>query len=258
MFINTIPHHTNTKLTIHVSELLFMSITLLVLVKNNLPKDPNPFKGRRKPKSSGLKDTLRKIKKVLQDLWNVSWSRYKSLFIMKIGYDFAIVTITSNAGFILMDAYQVQRPYMGRVFLTVSSIALATHLFKLKPNNFLDKMPHFEIVIKSGLVLIGSFIGMAISPRILLFVAFLVVMCVPRAILDIKLMEMLVSQTIDEDRGKVIGVFENVLTVVGFIVPVMSGLLAQVFPVKFLALAAVLPISIAVITAKVASKRKSA
>lgn len=235
-----------------------MLIILLVLVKNNLPKDPNPFKGRRKPKSSALKDTIRKIKKVLQDLGNVSWSRYKSLFIMKIGYDFAIVTVTSNAGFILMDAYQVQRPYMGRVFLTVSSIALATNLFKLKPNNFLDKMPDYEIVIKSGLVLIGSFIGMAISPRILLFVAFLVVMCIPRAILDIKLMEMLVSQTMAEDRGKVIGVFENILTVVGFIVPAMSGLLAQVFPVKFLALAAILPISIAVITAKIASKRKLA
>lgn len=229
-----------------------------MLVKNHLPKDPNPLKGRRKPKSSALKDVIRKIKKVLQDLWNVSWSRYKSLFIMKIGYDFAIITITSNAGFILMDAFQVQRPYMGRVFLTVSSITIATNLFKLKPNNFLDKMSDYEIVIKSGLVLIGSFIGMAISPRIILFVAFLVVMCVPRAILDIKLMEMLVSQTIDGDRGKVIGVFENILTVVGFIVPAMSGLLAQVLPVKFLALASVLPISIAVITAKVASKNKSA
>ncbi|XP_050296706.1 quinolone resistance protein NorA-like isoform X2 [Anthonomus grandis grandis] len=200
-----------------------------------------PHKTYKPPKSSMIQDQslfksgLNELKIAIANLKNISWPRYKSLFIIKAGFDFAIMVITANIGLILLEEYNIKGRYLGFTFLLIK----------------------YDILIRGGMIMIISFIGMATFVPVLLFLIFMIVNFMIRAFVDTLLIQIITIKTRENDRGKVIGAFENVRSLAGFFAPPISGLIAEVYGPRIAVLSAVVPLTIALSMVSIANKKKT-
>lgn len=94
-----------------------------------------------------------------------------------------------------------------------------------------------------------SFVGMSISTKASIFMVFLVVLCIPRFILDMKLPEMITIETQDHDRGKVLAAFENVMPLASFLVPAASGLIAEQYGQRIVLISGTIPVAVSMFVA---------
>ncbi|XP_050296705.1 quinolone resistance protein NorA-like isoform X1 [Anthonomus grandis grandis] len=222
-----------------------------------------PHKTYKPPKSSMIQDQslfksgLNELKIAIANLKNISWPRYKSLFIIKAGFDFAIMVITANIGLILLEEYNIKGRYLGFTFLLISTVSIVTNMLQIKIIHFFGNISEYDILIRGGMIMIISFIGMATFVPVLLFLIFMIVNFMIRAFVDTLLIQIITIKTRENDRGKVIGAFENVRSLAGFFAPPISGLIAEVYGPRIAVLSAVVPLTIALSMVSIANKKKT-
>lgn len=192
---------------------------------------------------------VKELKKAAIDIRSISWPRYKNLFIIKASYDFGITILSSNLGLILLNEFNVKGRYMGYVFLIISGLSIVSNILKLKLKPLFENISDQQMIVKGGFFLIVSFIGMSLSTVVYGFLFFIGCMSMAKAFLDTTLQEMIGTQTTKDDRGKVIGAFENLVPLAAFVVPVLTGYLAEILGGRITACSAVIPLSIAVLVA---------
>lgn len=180
---------------------------------------------------------------------SISWARYKSHFIIKAGYDLSITVFSANVGLIMLNEFNIKGRYMGYFLLMISLLSIAVHLLKMKLKHVFDNIPDHKLVISGCLMLMVSFVGMSISTKASIFMVFLVVLCIPRFILDMKLPEMITIETQDHDRGKVLAAFENVMPLASFLVPAASGLIAEQYGQRIVLISGTIPVAVSMFVA---------
>jgi len=220
------------------------------LANNTLPNDSKADKGKRKTKQSFLRKAAQELKRAALDIKGISWPRYKNLFLIKACYEFGVAIITANIGLIMLNEFHLKGRYMGYVFLMISVLSIISNILKLKLKTFFESITDHQMIIKGGLILIVSFIGMSVPSTVGVFLFFMALMFLPKAFVDTTFMEMVTSQTTEEDRGKVIGAFENLVPITGFIVPLVSGLAYETFGERLIVLSSIVPMGIAVLIAR--------
>uniref|UniRef100_A0AAR5P385 Major facilitator superfamily (MFS) profile domain-containing protein n=1 Tax=Dendroctonus ponderosae TaxID=77166 RepID=A0AAR5P385_DENPD len=214
-----------------------------------LTPDAKKPKGKKQTDQSLLRKGALELKRVAVDIKSISWPRYKNLFIIKAGYDLSLTVFTANVGLIMLNEFNIQGRYMGYFLLMVSLLSIAINLLKMKLKNVFDNIPDLQLVISGCLMLMVSFVGLSISTNASMFFVFMVVLCVPRFILDVKLPEMITIQTRDDDRGKVLAAFENVMPLASFLVPAVSELIAEQYGKRIVLISATIPIAVSILVA---------
>ncbi|XP_050297482.1 major facilitator superfamily domain-containing protein 9-like [Anthonomus grandis grandis] len=238
-----------------LSFLLMASVmgTAAILAQCFIPDDTKTIpekSSKNKKNESLLKSGLNELKTASADIKSLSWSRYKTIFIIKASYDFATSLIMTNVGLILLNEYEIQGRYLGYTFLLISVISIIANILQLRLKSMFDNISDYEILMKGGLVIIVSFIGMSIASSVFVFLFFLAGMFLIKAFVDTILVQMITTKTEENDRGKVIGAFENLVPLAGFFAPLVCGLLTAICGHRLLILSASLPLMYSIIIAK--------
>ncbi|XP_066156223.1 major facilitator superfamily domain-containing protein 9-like [Euwallacea fornicatus] len=199
--------------------------------------------------TSILNKGVTELKSAAANLKTIAWDRYKSIFYIKGFYDFSISIIFTNIGLILINEFDVKGRTIGYVFMMVSLFRIAANILKLKFKNILVKIRVKNQIIGGGIVLFISYIAMALSESIIVFMPFLAIMVFARAFLDTILTEVITTKTTQTDRGKVIGAYENLYSFNMFVAPLFSGILSQIFGQRFVLGSAAIPIAISIAVA---------
>ncbi|KAL1492160.1 hypothetical protein ABEB36_012648 [Hypothenemus hampei] len=228
-----------------------ISTITAVVAKYGLPNDKKSGgKGKRKNNPSIVRKSLKELKRAVLDLKSISWARYKTLFIVKAGHDFGLTILTSNIGLIMINEFDIKGRYLGLVFLLISLVSLTTHILKLKLKSIFDKYSQIQLIIRGCLLMIVSLFGISIVRNQILFFIFFSIFGVSRPILETAFTELISSRAQEDDRGKVLGAFENLFPLASFVVPVCSGFLAEIYGERSVTLFAIVPLTMSILVAK--------
>ncbi|XP_050297481.1 major facilitator superfamily domain-containing protein 9-like [Anthonomus grandis grandis] len=238
-----------------LSFLLMASVmgTAAILAQCFIPDDTKSISkksSKNKKNQSLLKTGLNELKNASADLKSLSWSKYKNIFIIKASYDFATSLIMTNVGLILLNEYEIQGRYLGYTFLLISVISIIANILHLRLKSMFDNISDYDILMKGGFAIIITFIGMSIPSSVFVFLFFLAGMFMVKVFVDTTLVQMITTNTEENDRGKVIGAFENLVPLSRFFAPLVCGLLTGICGHRLLILSASMPLIYSIIIAK--------
>ncbi|KAH1022463.1 hypothetical protein HUJ04_011859 [Dendroctonus ponderosae] len=186
-----------------------------------------------------------KLRSAVVNMKTISWSRYQSLFCIKGFYDLSIAIIFTSVGLTLINEFQVKGRTIGYVFVISSLCRIASGLLKIRLKSALANTSDYSRITGVGVILLVSYVAMGVSGSLSVFVLFMGIMSFCRASMDTTLTEMIATRTTSEDRGKVIGAFENLNSISMFIAPILTGALAELLGLRFIIGSAAIPISAA-------------
>lgn len=148
-----------------------------------------------------------------------------------------------------MDEFDIKGRTIGYVFMMTSLCRVVANVSLLRLKSVLQDVSDKNKIIGAGIVLLISYIAMAVSSSFLMFLPFLGVMCFARALLDTILTELISMKTTPTDRGKVIGAYENLASLNMFIAPLLSAFLSKGFGERVILSSAVIPIALSILFA---------
>lgn len=190
-----------------------------------------------------------KLSSAIADMKTISWPRYQSLFCIKGFYDLSIAIIFSSVGLTLITEFEVKGRTIGYVFVISSLCRIGSGLLKIALKNALANVDDYSRITAVGVILSASCVAMGVSGSLGGFVLFMGIMCFCRAFMDTTLTELIATRTTSEDRGKVIGAFENFNSISMFVAPILTGALAELLGMRVIIGSAAIPISAATLIA---------
>ncbi|XP_050297125.1 major facilitator superfamily domain-containing protein 9-like [Anthonomus grandis grandis] len=229
---------------------LFMACIMGVaaIIANKTVNEDNKLQSAKKD-ISFTSTAIANMKSAIINIKTINWPKYKYLFYVKGCYDFSIATIITNVGFLLLNEYNVKGRTIGYVFVMISICRIVSSRLKLKLKNVLLNISDTNKIVAASLLLLISYTILSISNSLGLFLVVLALMSIARAFMDTTLTEIITTRTTQDDRGKVIGAFENLYSFAMFVAPVLSGVVAELFGQRLLIGSATVPISIALYAA---------
>lgn len=126
---------------------------------------------------------------------------------------------------------------------------------KIKSRFYSDDKDGSKRVYHGLYVLAASCLLLSSAPTFQFYLLFLIPMSLVRPLMDTTWTELLISKTNENEKGVVMGTFESLMSLAGLIVPLLSGIITDVWGGNAPALVSAVPAIISIYFAKDISKK---
>ncbi|KAJ8929711.1 hypothetical protein NQ314_017572 [Rhamnusium bicolor] len=186
------------------------------------------------------------IKKELEiavsNLRHTNWHNYWDIFAIKGAIDLSYGIMQTNVGIIVLTIFNAEGRFMGYMISVIGIASILTNIIMLKLNQtvYINDKGYTRILHGSSLLVL-SYLGLGLSSLFSIFVFFMATMSISRALLDSTLNEILNSKINNNDKGKMISIFDSILSLTELIAPILSSLIANIYGVQFVILLCSVP-----------------
>ncbi|XP_076251252.1 major facilitator superfamily domain-containing protein 9-like isoform X2 [Rhynchophorus ferrugineus] len=209
---------------------------------------PDDTKTNRKTSNNNslTKKAVEEIKSAVLNIKSINWSRYWDIFALKGAYEVSMTILLSNLGMILVNEFDIKGRKMGYVFLFMSVFGIIGNILKLKLKKTFEKIPDYTKIIYGSVILSIAYTGISLVGSIYTFMIFMACLSMCKTYMDTIFNEIISTKTLESDKGKVISAFDNLNPLAFFVVPVLSGIFAELFGQRLLIASANVPLSIVI------------
>lgn len=184
-----------------------------------------------KPEIAKKINIFTEIKTAAKNLTNINWPKYWDLFSIKLVVDFVLNIFQFTWGIILTETYGLAPKHMSYIFATmmVLSIGVAVNMERIKKLIYKnDNNSGFSRLLHVIILFTISYIGFGLSTSLTPFVLFLIPLVLGRSLYESTITEMLLFRASPEEKGSVMGAFDNTMALGGLVAPITSGIISSV------------------------------
>lgn len=196
----------------------------MCLIKSPIDKKP------KKPNVPKKFNIFTEIGTAIKNLSNINWPKYWDLFSIKLAIDFVLNIFQFSWGIILTEKYGLAPKHMSYIFasMMVLSIGIAVNMERIKKLIYKTDISGFNRLSHAIILFIISFLGFGLSSSLGPFILFLIPMVLGRSLYESTITEMLLLRASPEEKGSVMGTFDNTMALGGLIAPITSGIISSV------------------------------
>lgn len=181
------------------------------------------------------------MKQSVIELYNIDWSIYWDVFLLKALVGFAMGVYYSNYGLYLKSQYELSPKYVGYVISFQGIIGSISSFFMGYINNFYSCDEDYTLRnLHVFIILSVSLLGLITSLNIYMYAMWLVPLAVGNAIGRLVFSEMVMKRCDEDHKGTLIGASNSVRSLSGVVAPMVSGFIGQYFGVSYVIYASLL------------------
>lgn len=212
----------------------------------NLPDDSGnkEKKAKKTENTTVLNKAYSELSKTFLNLKLVNWEIFWDLFVLKVLLESAAMMFHSSFGPYMMLNFQLSQKQFG---YTLALYALSGVVFSILTEHIKSKFYSDDVSGKKRtyhglLVMAVSLLTIPMSNSYWAFLTILVVLSSVRPLIDSAATELLLQRTTKDDKGVIMGSYESLMSVAGLIVPLLSGIIIDLWGISSAILCATLPI----------------
>ncbi|XP_023311475.1 uncharacterized protein LOC111692026 [Anoplophora glabripennis] len=227
--------------------LISINLALSFLITKTLPEERSKPKDKKQATNS---NSLEKFQIIFRSMKHLEWSHYWELFIIKGFLEFSYGLMQINMGLVLLNHFKIDGRYLGYNFCLIGVVSIITNLVFVKLNNTYYKKDKGYLRILHGCSLLAlSYLGLGMSSVYFIFLCFMITMVVSRTLLDSTLFELLNNTVNESEKGRIISLFDGVLSLSELISPIFSSILVTLYGEKFTLLLCSIPATAGIVIA---------
>lgn len=194
-----------------------------------LIKSPTAKKSKQPNVAPKKFNIFTEISTAVKNLSNINWPKYWDLFSIKLVVDFVLNIFQFSWGIILTEQYGLAPKHMSYIFasMMVLSIGIAVNMERIKKIMYKKDNSGFSRLSHAIILFIVSFLGFGLSSALAPFIMFLIPMVLGRSLYESTITEVLLVRASPEEKGSVMGTFDNTMALGGLIAPITSGIISS-------------------------------
>lgn len=195
---------------------------------------PKARKSHRTGSINVLLNIYTSLKQSVIEIYNVEWSEYWDIFILKALIGFAMGVYYSNYSLYLKTVFELSPKYIGYVISFQGIIGSISSYFIGTINRFYNhdddySLRNFHVFF----IIFISLLGLICSFNIYLYAFWLVPLAVGNSVARLVSLEMVLNRSHGEHRGTLIGASNSVRSLSGVVAPMIAGFIGQYLGISY-------------------------
>lgn len=174
------------------------------------------------------------LKQSFVELYNIKWTRYWDVFLLKGFVGFAMGVYYSNYALYLKTQYELSPKYIGYIISFQGVIGSFSSYFIGFINSFYTRDTDYsQRNFHVFMLMSTSLAGLILSFNVYVYTLWLIPLAVGNAMGRLITLEMVLKRSHGDHRGTLIGASNSVRSLSGVVAPMVAGVIAQLIGISY-------------------------
>lgn len=166
------------------------------------------------------------LEEVLHNFKSVKWETFWDVFTLKLLFEVCMLSFYTTLSMVLINNYNSTQLTVGYIFALHAVLIVVCGLMmpRIESKYYKNDKTGLLQGFHASIILLAALIGFYLSPNFYIFAVFIFPLSLVRIMLESTSTRALLSRTSEDEKGVVMGAYESVMPLAGFIAPLMVGL----------------------------------